>query len=285
MKKFLILAVAAMSVMSLSAQQFSDFFSTEKSSEKITFGVRLGLNANGMKNNVTNDVVVSAFGNLPYKLDVHRKAGITLGVSVDIPIFKSLWINTGLYYSSTGAKLSFKQDFTKTYDGFLPEYTANVTMHNLRVPVMASYRYNINNDFQIQVNLGPYFAYGLGGKANVKNDVDGSKLGSIDLTGNPKFQYDKDPETGTPFVTDPSIAGRDEVKILGIESINPNKSNYVNPFDMGIAIGAGVTYKHKYFAGINYDAGLVNVNGKRARALIHNKIKNHSFSFIIGYNF
>ena len=101
MKKLMVLAIAAVSVMSLHAQQFSDFFSTEKSSDKIVYGVRFGLNVMGMRNNVTNDVVVSAFGNLPYKLDIHRRSGITLGANVDIPILKNLWINTGLYYVAT----------------------------------------------------------------------------------------------------------------------------------------------------------------------------------------
>ena len=269
MKKLMVLAIAAVSVMSLHAQQFSDFFSTEKSSDKIVYGVRFGLNVMGMRNNVTNDVVVSAFGNLPYKLDIHRRSGITLGANVDIPILKNLWINTGLYYVATGVKLNFKQDFTKSYDGFLPEYSANVTMHNIRIPVQASWRYNINSDYQVQVNLGPYFAYGIGGKVSVKNDVDKSSLGKFDLTGNPKVI---EPES-------------DESIILGETNINPNKSNYINPFDMGISIGAGVTLLKKYYAGINYDAGLINVNGKRAVALNHYKIKNHVFSINVGYNF
>ena len=54
---------------------------------------------------------------------------------------------------------------------------------------------------------------------------------------------------------------------------------------MGIAFGAGVTINKKYFAGFNYDGGLVNVNGKRTRALNHNSIKNHTFSINVGYNF
>jgi hypothetical protein len=279
MKKFILIALAAVCTLSVSAQKFSDFFSTERSHEKIVYGIRAGLNVMGMKNNVTNDVVVSAFGNRPYELGIHRKAGLTFGVSVEIPILKNLWVNTGLYYVATGTKLNFKRDFSKIYEGNLPEYSANVTMHNVRIPAQASYRYDINNDYQIQVNLGPYFAYGLSGKTSVKNEVDGSSLGSFNLTGNKKFSVDP----GIELVED--ILSRDEVRILGLENINSYKSNYVNPFDMGIAFGAGVTYKKKYFAGFNYDAGLVNVNGKRTRALIHNSIKNHSFTLNVGYNF
>jgi len=269
MKKLLILAAVAVSALTISAQSFEDFFSTQKSNEKITIGFRAGLNVNGMRNNIGNNDVAKIFSDLPYKIDVHNKAAINFGVNVDIPILKNLWINTGAYYSTTGAKLSFKQDFGKDYEGFLPEYTANVTMHNIRIPVQASYRYNINNDYQLQVNLGPYFAYGFGGKANVKDDVDGDKVGHLDLTGN----------------SSTLDTASDEYYMLGENGVNTNNSNYIKPFDMGIAIGAGVTFKQKFFAGINYDAGLVNVNGKRARALIHNSIKNHVFSLNFGYNF
>lgn len=269
MKKLMLLAVAAVTAITVSAQSFEDFFSTQKSPEKVTVGVRMGLNINGMRNNIDNHVVSAAFGYLPYKLNVHNKAGINLGVNVDIPILRNLWINTGVYYSSTGAKMKFTQNFFEDYDGILTEYSANLTMHNVRVPVQASYRYTFNDKYQIQVNLGPYFAYGFGGKVSVKNDMNGNSLGKIDLTGNPKVI---EPES-------------DESIILGETNINPNKSNYINPFDMGISIGAGVTLLKKYYAGINYDAGLINVNGKRAVALNHYKIKNHVFSINVGYNF
>lgn len=287
MKKLMLLAAAAITALSMSAQSFEDFFSNEKSNERITFGFRVGLNINGMRNNIGNNDVSKIFGDLPYILDVHKKAGLNFGISVDIPIIKSLWINTGVYYSSTGAKFTFRQDNSKIVEGiFVDDYTANITMHNVRVPVQASYRYNINNNYQIQVNLGPYFAYGFGGKAYIHNDVEKVKLGALDLTGNPKFNYivPMDDFDGSSMI-DPSQADRDEVMILGVENINDNNSNYVNPFDMGIAFGAGITINKKYFAGFNYDGGLVNVNGKRTRALNHNSVKNHSFSINIGYNF
>lgn len=283
MKKLMLLAVASITALSVSAQSFNDFFSTEKPSEKITFGVRFGLNINGMKNNINNNDVSKIFKDSPYVLDVHNKAGLNLGVSVEIPIFKSLWINTGVFYSSTGAKFSFKQDNSKIVEGtFLDDYTANVTMHNIRVPVQASYRYNINNNYQLQVNLGPYFAYGFGGKAYIHNDVEKEKLGELELTGNPEFKYIKIDDN---IIIDPTLADRDELMILGAANINDNNSDYVKPFDMGIAFGVGVTIHKKYFAGFNYDGGLVNVNGKRTRAFNHNSIKNHVFSINLGYNF
>lgn len=292
MKKFMFLAIAAITALSISAQEFENFFSTEKSNEKITFGFRVGLNINGMRNNIGDNDASKIFEEIykdyrPYILDVHKKAGLNFGVNVDIPIVKSLWINTGVYYTATGAKFTFRQDNSKVVEGtFLDDYTANVTMHNIRIPVQASYRYNINNSYQIQVNLGPYFAYGIGGKAYIHNDVEKEKKGALNLTGNPKFNYltPMDDNDGTSTL-EPAQADRDEVRILGVNNINDKNSNYVKPFDMGIAFGVGVTFNKKYFAGFNYDGGLVNVNGKRLRALNHNSMKNHTFSISIGYNF
>lgn len=287
MKKLMLLAAAAIIASSMQAQSFEDFFSKEKSSEKITFGFRVGLNINGMKNNIHDNDVSKIFGDRPYILDVHKKAGLNFGVSVDIPILRNLWINTGAYYSATGAKFTFRQDNSKIVEGtYLDDYTANVSMHNVRIPVQASYRYNFNSKYQLQVNLGPYFAYGIGGKAYIHNDVKKEKLGALDLTGNPEFKYitPMDDATGETML-DPSQADRDEVKILGVANINDKNSSYIKPFDMGIAFGVGVTFNKKYFAGFNYDGGLVNVNGKRTRALNHNSIKNHTFSINVGYNF
>lgn len=270
MKKLMFIAVAAVLTLTASAQSFEDFFSTQKSTDKITFGLRMGVNINGMRNNLDNNVVRAAF-QLPYKLGGHRVAGANIGVNVDIPILRNLWINTGVYYSSTGAKFKFTQDYSSKEEGIgiLDEYSTRLTMHNVRVPVQASYRYNINDKFQVQVNLGPYFAYGFSGKATVKNDMNGNTIGKINLTGNPSTP---DPES-------------EENMILGEVNINTNNDNYVNPFDVGIALGAGVTYAKRYYAGINYDAGFVNVNGKRLAALNHYSLKNHSFSINVGYNF
>ena len=291
MKKFIVLAVTVMSVMNVSAQKFSDFFSTEKSTEKITFGARVALNVMGMKNNVTNDEIIKAFSyvdplsgqtvKVPYVLEVHRRAGISVGASVEIPILKNLWINTGLYYTTTGTKLNFKQDMTKEWTGdkFLHEYSAKVTMHNLRIPIQASYRYNVNEKYQIQVNLGPYFAYGLTGKVSVKDEYDGNNIGSFDLTGNKTFSTSPD------FIISEDVLSRKDYKILGEKNISSYRSNYVKPFDAGIAFGAGFTYKKHYFAGFNYDGGLVNVNGKRALPISNRSLKNHSFTLIVGYNF
>ena len=66
MKKLMFVAAAAITAFSMTAQSFNDFFSTEKSTEKVTIGIRAGLNVNGMKNNIHNNDVSKIFGDLPY---------------------------------------------------------------------------------------------------------------------------------------------------------------------------------------------------------------------------
>ena len=287
MNKIILMAIAAITAISMWAQSPQGSSSSEVTNDAVTFGFRVGLSINGMGNNIGNNEASEIFGGRPCLLDVHNKMGLNFGVSVEIPLIKSLWLNTGLYYKSTGAKFTFKQDKNKIEDGItLDDHTANLTMHSVRVPVQASYRYNINSNFQLQVNLGPYFAYGFGGKAYIHNDEQKVRIGAIDLTGNPQFNYitPMDDNDGTSML-DPSQAESDEVEILGEANINDNNSNYVKPFDMGIALGAGLTLSKKYFLGVNYDVGLVNVNGRRALAFDHNSIKNRSFSINVGYNF
>ena len=90
----------------------------------------------------------------------------------------------------------------------------------LEVPVLASYRVNLSDQVQLQMNIGPYFAFGLSGKQKVEN----------------------------------SFANGDNYEIDSFDSDEGNKK-----FDCGIDVGAAVTYKH-YYIGISYERGLVNAS-------------------------
>lgn len=139
MKKVLLIAVCAVLSLTASAQratsQSSSFFSTEKADQPITFGVRVGGNLSTM----TGDID-----------DVKSRFGFNVGVSVDIPLLQSLYLQTGLYASQKG----FKGD----------GYDLKANPLYLEIPILASYRYNFSDATQLQVNFGPYMAYGISGK-------------------------------------------------------------------------------------------------------------------------
>lgn len=198
MKKILMSLALVASVFSMSAQRASDsetsFFSTEKPEQLIHLGVRAGLN-------------ISSFtGDLGDGMD--SKCGFVGGVSVDFALMESFYINSGLFFQMSGAK--YDEDGEKLTCS--PMY--------IKLPVMASYRYNFNESLQWQLNFGPYFAFGVGGKAKYESDY-----------------YD---EVKADFF------GDDDDQFGG------------KRFDMGLGVGTGITW-NKIFFGIEYDFGLTKV--------------------------
>lgn len=151
MKKILLVLVCAICTLTASAQYASDasgsFFSTEKSDQPVTFGIRGGVNF--------AKISQSSDG---YSLSTKNYTGFNVGVSVDIPMMQSLYLQSGLYYTVKGAKIE-EMDCNPSY---------------LEIPVLASYRYNFTDAVQLQINVGPYFAYGIGGKwKDAEDDTEG----------------------------------------------------------------------------------------------------------------
>ena len=147
MKKLILLTFCALSMLTASAQRAissssSTIFSTEKTDEGVTFGIRGGLNSAVI--NVSNDHGSS------YTTD--SRLAWHVGVIADIPLMESLYFQTGLFFQNKGGQ---EEDEEGKYT-MKPMY--------LEVPVLASYRYNFSDDAQLQLNVGPYFAYGIGGK-------------------------------------------------------------------------------------------------------------------------
>lgn len=145
MKKFLLVLTCAICTLTASAQYASDasssFFSVQKSDQPVTFGIRGGVNF--AKQSVSYD---------GYSFSPKNNVGFNVGVSVDIPMLESLYLQSGLYYTVKGYK--------SEEDG----YTEKATPSYLELPILASYRYNFSDFTQLQINFGPYLAYGIAGK-------------------------------------------------------------------------------------------------------------------------
>ena len=187
MKKFFLIAACAVCTLTASAQRASSssssFFSTEKATQPITFGARAGVN-------------FASLGGDTEELD--GRTAFNVGVSVDIPILESFYVQSGLYYTQKGAKReeSDYDEYEKTT--ISPSY--------LEIPILASYRYNFSENSQLQFNVGPYLAYGVGGKVKEESGNErNERVQKADYFGN--------------------LAKR---------------------FDLGWQVGLGYTYKHIY---------------------------------------
>ncbi len=203
MKKLLLAVACIFSTITAFAQNASgastSFFSTEKADHGVRFELRAGLNFSTWTNDGDNDV--------------DSRTAFHVGAIADIPLMKSLYIQTGLYVHSKGAKY--------TVSVLNESYKESASPIYLQIPVLASYRYNFSEATQLQVNFGPYFAYGIGGKYKAKYS-DGSDL------------YEA------------------EVDLFGDDGL-------IKRFDCGLQVGAGITFAKHYNLGFAYEFGLTDI--------------------------
>ncbi len=245
MKKcFMLAAMFLTGITATSAQSFGDMFGTDQKG-KISYGVRAGLNISNIGGEYGPDS--------DDKLDFDSRTGFHIGGIVDIPITNGFYVQPGLLFTTRGAKDSHSY----SEEGYSEEETTKYKPMYLEIPVLASFRADVSQSVNVQVNVGPHFAFGLGG--NGKYEYSDSE-GHSDSNKIPFFGESTSDDEGM-----------------------PNRCG-MKRFDLGLTFGAGVTIKKHYYVGIAYDLGLTNMAiekqlGKDA------KFHNRNFSIQVGYNF
>ena len=160
MKK--IIAGVAGLVMAMGAQAQIGLWDDGKPAQLVTFGVRAGMNVA----NVGGD-----------EDDAKSKIGFFGGLGVDFNIVNSLSINSGLFFTQKGCKTD---DIDMDIEGYPMDANARFTMNFIELPVYLSYRLPLNLESSLQVFFGPYFDYGVYGKATAdvkfKGELHGEKV-------------------------------------------------------------------------------------------------------------
>jgi hypothetical protein len=123
-------------------------FAIGAKAQDITFGVRAGLNFQNLNGNDIN-------GN---DFNGKIKAGINLGVNVEIPIAPDFYVQPGLLFSTKGAK-------DKTYR------KVNYGLSYLEIPINLVYKPELG-DGKLILGFGPYIGVAVGGSYK---DIDGNK--------------------------------------------------------------------------------------------------------------
>lgn len=150
-----------------------------------------------------------------YKSRLGGHVGLLLGFDLS----ENISFQTGLMLSTKGYKIVVKEDGEKI--------VVTSKLNYLDIPLLASYNYEINDDFKIYAGLGPVLGLAISGKEVIKgNDSDtGEKAKEIE-----KFTFGSNEE-------------RDDYKRL----------------DVGLMIQAGVRYD-KYKFSLFFNHGLLNVS-------------------------
>ncbi len=156
MKKIFSLAVVAVVALSASAQN-------------IQLGIKGGLNASNLSN--INDT--------------EAKIGFNAGVTADYQLAESLYVLSGLEYTTKGAKFSVS--------GSTQEYSS--TLSYLQLPIHAGYKMSIADNTRLVLHAGPYLAYALSAKTKAGSEktdiIDGMNRFDAGLGGGAKVELGK----------------------------------------------------------------------------------------------
>ena len=190
------------------------------------------------------------------------KAGFHLGTKaqLDLPqVIDGMYVNAGALFSQKGAKLDMGD---MGYE--------KINAYYLEIPIHVGYKYDINDNFSVFGEAGPYFAVGLGGKTKTEELVyDNSSWNPEHFEKVRKETYEYD------------TFGNGGLK----------------RFDLGLGIHAGVEFKKKFSLSIGYDWGLLNVAKNQNEGAdsdypledgeidVVTSIKNGNLSLTLGYTF
>lgn len=216
-QKLLLIVIFSFIVLNVTAQSLP-----------LSFGVKAGVNLSNSSWDLDG-------------FDKKAKIGFQVGVTGEYAIAEGFYLQSGLSFTTKGSKIEISQ-----YSD--AKLTVNQTY--LQLPIYAAYKIDIAPATKIAFNVGPYFAYGLGGKTKIEGFDD------LDIEG---FGIDGKYDT------------------YGSDGL-------LKRFDLGL--GAGVSAEFgKIVVGINYELGLLNLANKSDGEDAGFKYKNRNASLTVGYKF
>ncbi|MDR1707999.1 MAG: PorT family protein [Prevotella sp.] len=226
MKRFTLIAFILFTTISLFAQY----------SPSLNLSIRAGANVSNSTWDIESDFVNK-------KGKIGFQGGVMLEYSLPNNPFD---LQTGLFLTTKGAKLKTEDNIIGGTGG---AFYRNRTLNQmyLEMPVFAVYKMYMSNSTCVYFNLGPYIAYGIGGKNKEK------------ITGN--TQIKETPEEDTFGKSDKLTYGN------------------LKKFDFGIGGGVGMEVG-RIIVGLSCELGLTNLSNNNSY-----KYKNVSSLATLGYKF
>lgn len=207
---------------------------------KISFGIRTGINISSIGGDFKN--TLNEF------TDLNNKIGFDVGAIIDVPIWKALYVQSGLFFTTKGAETKYEESDEENKGTPNDEKKGSFNAMYLEIPILLSYRFNLDKNMKWHIHFGPYIAYGIGGKARYANSENGERQEKkSDFFGKSDDSYG------------------------------------FNRFDTGLSFGTGLSFKHHYI-GLQYELGLANVANKTYWGK-KTSFKMNNLAISYGYNF
>lgn len=224
-----------------SAQTLIDYGTPKK---VIQAGLRVGFNTSNLTTNYDEAFPEIAWNHTQWK------QGFTIGAAVDINLKNYIAIQSGVYFKSRNSDFHYliNESTLQAIDGHWGAYY-------FEIPLLLSFRLGVAELAQAQIDLGPYFASGFGGKCKYT-------LFQSEYTpnGHEVVAYDSKGD----YFGDKGIANR---------------------FDWGLKFGLGFLVMEHYYIGAHYNFSCKNILKELPDAAKQPKGHNKAWTFTLGYNF
>lgn len=214
----------------------------------VQFGVNAGMNLSNLGGDDADDS--------------DAKIGFQVGFTVEYNITPELFLQSGLSFTTKGAKDETKLSHDEVdaiyyyLEGeHLPsgieasgKVKETVNAMYLQLPIRIGYRIPVTDAFKVNINAGPYLAYGIGGKI-------------------------KDEATITLRAAGETVSSTDDEKY---DSFDDGR---LKRFDFGLGFGVGAEFG-KIGVNLGYELGLTNISDAPSGDL-----KNRNAFLTVGYKF
>lgn len=266
----------------LTSRDDSLFYKRILGGHNVSFGVTAGylfpFVSSSAGGGYTGSPINYSIGDSRENVDYTSQSGFTAGIFTDIRLYKNIYINSGINYTHIKYSNNFSQlindafvdaDENYVYLGNVKaDYKENYTFNMIEIPILVSYRFVLSKNSSLQLNLGPYFNFGLSAKMKVSGSaesegntygrwglvMDSTPLGDFYANNHLDTEFDlysKDFEFKKTYEYQGG-SSRDSYEKYVMESKPYNRFNY--------GLKAGITYELRGFQlGIGYSFQLSNM--------------------------
>jgi len=182
-------------------------------------------------------------------IKTNPKIGYNFNVTLEYNLPKRFFLQTGLEFTNKGAKLKDKtvnymwgSEIIKDlgHGNFAPDeqymylrvIEGKYNMQYFTIPLMGGYRLPVSSQLRMNLSLGPYFSFGVGGKYNWKQ---GQKINKVQYTN----EYTE--------------LENDYPGLIGFEG---KSFDILKRFDMGLKGNVGIEF-NRALLNIGYEYGFI----------------------------
>lgn len=108
-------------------------------------------------------------------VDKNAKIGFTIGSFVEYNLLEGFYLQSGLYFTTKGAKYKGTENTTN--------WNQTINQMYIQMPFTGAYKFYLTNSALVYINAGPYVGYGMGGKNTIKSTVSGEEEIESDTFG------------------------------------------------------------------------------------------------------